>query len=29
VGNAVQDAELAQRVIAAADERELGIEVVW
>jgi ornithine cyclodeaminase len=27
VGNAVQDAALAQRVIAAADERGLGIEV--
>jgi ornithine cyclodeaminase len=29
VGNAVQDAALAQRVIAAADERGLGIEVDW
>ncbi|MBN1201262.1 MAG: ornithine cyclodeaminase [Anaerolineae bacterium] len=29
VGNAVQDAALAQRVIAAADERGLGIDVAW
>jgi ornithine cyclodeaminase len=29
VGNAVQDAALAQRVIAAADERGLGTRVAW
>jgi ornithine cyclodeaminase/alanine dehydrogenase-like protein (mu-crystallin family) len=29
VGNAVQDAALAERVIAAADERGLGTEVAW
>jgi len=29
VGNAVQDAALAERVIAAAAERGLGIEVAW